>query len=184
MNQPQRRNYAYHSRYCEENIWWLCQQPEFAVSDVIVIAAAQAECFPILCQRAADAPDQPLLWDYHVVLLWPNSEQTYLIDFDTTLPFCTPVADYFQQSFLDEEALYPEFVPLFRVLPAQEYLCNLRSDRSHMKTKTGWQAPPPSWPAISADENNLHQFTDMSDREYGKIFTATELLKTYHRVVK
>jgi len=184
MNLPQREHYAYHSRYCEENIWLLCQQPEFAASDVIVIAATQAECFPILCQRAADAPDQPLLWYYHVVLLWSNSEQTYLIDFDTTLPFCTPVTDYFQSSFLDEETLYPEFIPLFRVMPAQDYVRILRSDRSHMRTKNGWQAPPPHWPVISANESNLHQFTDMNDREYGQIFTAAELLKTYHPATK
>lgn len=178
MNLPQREHYAYHARYCEENIWLLCQQTEFLSSHVIVIAA-QADCFPMLCQRAADSPEQPLLWDYHVVLLWHTTNLSYLVDFDTKLAFCTPLKDYVQQSFLDENWLNPEFVPLFRVLPAQDYVRSLRSDRRHMKTETAWLAPPPSWSVISEGQSNLHQFTDMTDRAYGQIFTASQLLKTY-----
>lgn len=45
----------------------------------------------------------PLLWDYHVVLLWHAApDARYILDFDTTLAFCTPIADYFRQAFLDE----------------------------------------------------------------------------------
>lgn len=178
MNLPQREHYRYHSRYCEENIWWLCQRPEFAGSHVIVIAA-QAECFPILCQCAADSPDEPLLWDYHVVLLWPTAKGSFLIDFDTTLPFCTPLSEYFQHSFLDEDDLYPEFIPLFRVLTANDYVAILRSDRRHMRTAKGWLAPPPDWPPISVDESNLHKFITMSDHDYGQILTAAKLLQKY-----
>ena len=178
MNLPQREHYAYHARYCEENIWWLCQQPEFADSQVMVIAAL-AEYFPMLCQRAAGLPEQPLLWDYHVVLLWPTQNQTYLVDFDTFLAFCTPIADYFQRSFLAETRLKPQFIPLFRVLQARDYVRVLRSDRSHMKTPTGWLTPPPPWPAISPHDNNLHQLTDMTDHHYGRIYTASELSQIY-----
>ncbi|WP_020396873.1 hypothetical protein [Thiolinea disciformis] len=180
MTLPQRENYAYHPRYCEENIWWLCQQPDLIHSDVLVIAATEAECFPILCQREANAPDEPLLWDYHVVLLWHASHQAYILDFDTTLPFCTPLERYFEQSFLAEELLYPEYVPLFRVIKAKDYARDLKSDRRHMKTKKGWLAPPPPWPVISESESNLNQLTTMLDQGYGKVLNATALLKTYN----
>ena len=179
MTLPQRENYAYHSRYCEENIWWLCQQPDLIHSNVLVIAAAEAECFPILCQREANAPDEPLLWDYHVVLLWHTSHQAYILDFDTTLPFCTPLERYFEQSFLAEELLYPEYVPWFRLIKAQAYLQHFKSDRRHMRTKNGWYAPPPPWPPISENESNLHRFTTMTNREYGSVMTATSLLQIY-----
>ena len=175
MKLPQREHYLYHPRYCEENIWHLCQQPEFHHSDVIVMAS-RGEFFPILRQRAADAPDMPLLWDYHVVLLWLAGKGVrYILDFDTTLPFCTPANHYFQQSFIDERRLRPAFVPLFRVMPAREYAANLLSDRRHMKTANGWLAEPPAWPPISATESNLQKFTDMNDREYGQILTMTYL---------
>lgn len=177
MSLPQRASYLYHSRYCEENIWHLCQCPEFARSQVIVIAA-QADCFPMLCQRAASSAQEPLLWDYHVVLLWQNAERNYLIDFDTCLAFCTPLEDYMQQSFLAEHLLYPEYVPLFRVLSAQDYVKYLKSDRRHMQTPQGWLAPPPPWPCISENESNLHQFTHMLDHTYGKVLDMNTLLKT------
>lgn len=115
---PEREHYLYHSRYCEENIWHLCQHTEFAQSQVIVIAA-QTECFPMLYQRAASSAHEPLFWDYHVVLLWQNKNLNYLLDFDTCLGFCTLLEKYMQQSFLAKELVYPEYVPLFRILSIQ-----------------------------------------------------------------
>jgi hypothetical protein len=176
MQLPHRASYRYHPHYCEENIWHLCQRPEFADSQVLVVAANGA-FFPILCQREAVAPHVPLLWDYHVILLWRASDhQSYILDFDTTLPFCTPVAQYFQQAFLDEYRLKPAFVPWFRVMLAPAYVVSLQSDRRHMKTATGWLSPPPAWPPLSTTTSNLHKFTDMTDREYGQILSASELL--------
>lgn len=178
MHLPQREHYAYHSRYCEENIWLLCQQAEFADSEVIFMAA-QAECFPILCQRAAEASDEPLFWDYHVVLLWHSAEQPYLLDFDSTLAFCTPLSEYFTASFYPEYWVKPNYRPLFRVIPSAFYRQHFFSDRRHMQTKRGWHAPPPPWPPISATQSNLPKFTNMADHEYGRVLTATQLLQTY-----
>ncbi len=141
--------------------------------------ASRGDFFPILCQRAADAPDEPLLWDYHVVLLWhaPDAAR-YILDFDTTLPFCTAVADYFCQSLLDEGELKPRFIPRLRVMPAGEYVTRLLSDRRHMRTANGrWQAEPPAWPPTSATESNLHKFSDMNDLEFGRILTVAQLLR-------
>ncbi|MEZ5537852.1 MAG: hypothetical protein R3F02_19790 [Thiolinea sp.] len=175
---PQRDRYLYQSRYCEENIWHLAQQPEFQNCDVIVIAA-RGDFFPIVCQRAAETPDTPMLWDYHVVLLWhADNDVHYILDFDTTLPYCTPVADYLRQSFLDERLLKPQFIPLFRVMPGREYIAHLQSDRSHMKSAEGWLAEPPPWPPISAVGSNLRKFTDMNDAEFGQVLTAAQLRQT------
>ena len=177
MKLPQRETYLYHPHYCEENIWHLCQRIEFADSDVLVIAST-GEFFPILCQREAEAPHLPLLWDYHVMLLWHAANaQHYILDFDTTLPFCTPIAQYFQQSFLDENYLKASFVPWFRVMSAQAYATTLQSDRRHMRTAKGWLSPPPAWPPISVTTSNLRKFTDMSDLEYGQILSAAALLQ-------
>lgn len=101
----------------------------------------------------------------------------YVLDFDTTLSFCSPVEDYFRQSFLDEDYLKPAFVPLFRVMPASDYVTQLLSDRSHMRTAAGWMAEPPDWPPISMMESNLEKFIDMTDREFGQVMTAEQLLR-------
>lgn len=177
MKLPTRDNYLYQSRYCEENIWHLCQRPEFSHSDVLVIAS-RGEFFPILCQREAAAPDEPVLWDYHVVLLWHEGQGTYyILDFDTTLPFCTPAEEYFQRSLIDATRLKPAFIPLLRVVSAQDYATSLRSDRRHMKTASGWLAEPPAWPPISASDSNLAGFTDMKNHRYGRIATPEQLLQ-------
>jgi hypothetical protein len=177
MKLPEREAYRYQSHYCEENIWYLCQQPEFQHSDVIVIAS-KGKFFPILCQRAADVPEEPTLWDYHVVLLWHTQDARYILDFDTTLPFCTLAEDYCRQAFLDDACLKSKFVPWFRVMPAGEYATRLLSDRRHMRTASGgWQAEPPDWPPTSASESNLYKFTDMNDPEFGQIMSVSELLQ-------
>jgi hypothetical protein len=174
---PQRETYLYHPQYCEENIWHLCQCPEFARSDVIVMAS-RGEFFPLLCQRQAVTPHVPLLWDYHVVLLWhAANDQRYILDFDTTLPFCTPVMQYVQRSFLAENSLNASYVPWFRVMSAQAYASTLQSDRRHMKTAEGWLCTPPVWSPISLTSSNLYKFTDMSDPEYGQILSMAELLQ-------
>ncbi len=180
MTSPQRENYLYQACYCEENIWQLCQCAEFANSDVLVIAAL-GDYFPILWQKAATAPYSPVMWDYHVVLLWhaPNGKH-YILDFDTTLPFCTPLAQYIQHAFFDENQLQPQMRPRFRQLPAAAYVATLQSDRRHMQTPDGWLAEPPTWPSISPKTSNLPKFTDMYDTEYGKIFTAEQLLQHHH----
>ena len=94
----------------------------------------------------------------------------------STLAFCTPIADYFSQAFLDESLLKPRFVPLFRVMPSGEYAEKLLSDRRHMRDEYGWLVEPPPWPPTSITESNLHKFTDMSDADYGQILTAAQLL--------
>lgn len=177
MTLPQRDQYLYQACYCEENIWQLCQRPEFMHSEAVVIAAL-GDCFPILQQRAATAAYLPVLWDYHVVLLWHTDDGDYIIDFDTTLPFCTPLADYVQHSFFDERRLPANLRPLFRVIPAQQYVSSLQSDRRHMKTADGWLAEPPAWLPISENTSNLQQFINMKDHHYGQIMTTQQLLST------
>lgn len=182
MKLPRREDYPYQSRYCEENIWHLCQQPEFQDSDVVVMAS-RGDFFPILRQRAAETPDAAVLWDYHVVLLWrAGGGARFILDFDTTLPFCTPAIRYFQQSFIDDALLDPAFAPLFRVMPAREYAAGLLSDRRHMRTADGgWLAEPPSWPPISTSKSNLRQFSNMAERKFGRILTSAQLLQMLMR---
>lgn len=176
MPLPQRDHYAYQAYYCEENIWLLCQQPEFETADAIMIAAL-ADCFPMLQQRAATTPQTPIWWDYHVILRWQYQGQPYILDFDSTLGFCTPYQQYLQYSFLAENQLPAMFRPQFRVFSAPEYVTQLRSDRRHMRTAEGWQAPPPTWSAPSCDSSNLAQLVDMHEQECGRVMGLGELLE-------
>ena len=126
----------------------------------------------MLCQQGSDHPNYPIFWDYHVVLL----KDGHIHDFNSRLPFSSPIAEYFKHSFIEESLLAPLQVPMFRVLAAKDYVEFFLSDRRHMKTTNSWDAPPPDWPMISETSSNLHRFIDMTDLEFGRVLSATELL--------
>lgn len=161
----------YQPFYCEENIWHLCQHPDYLDGEVVFIAG-YGDYFPMLCQQGSENQGSLVFWDYHVVLLKDGN----IHDFNTTLPFSSGVNDYFAQSFIDENRLSPLQVPVFRVIPADEFVTAFQSDRSHMKTSEGWSAEPPEWPLISELSSNLGQFANMGDLKFGQVLSASELL--------
>ena len=120
----------------------------------------------------------PILWDYHVVLL-VEAETNQILDFDTTLPFCTDVQTYFSQSFISDEVLEVEYRPWFRIIPTGEYVELFSSNRSHMKTESGWLAPPPAWPLIGKSVNNLSEFINMNKSGIGAVLSTDELLARF-----
>lgn len=140
----------------------------------MVFIASRGDYFPMLHQQGGASPNHLVLWDYHVILCLNGQ----ILDFNSTLHFCSPLPTYFEHSFIDESLLDPLEIPLFRVLPADEYVRTFRSDRSHMKTETGWQAPPPDWPLICESGSNLQRFTNMTDLEFGEVLSADEVLST------
>ncbi|MDT8451401.1 MAG: hypothetical protein RQ936_01495 [Gammaproteobacteria bacterium] len=144
LKELKREDFLYQPYYCEENIWQLCHNEQFKNSHVIFIASKD-DAFPMLNQRVSAHPPKPVFWDYHVVLL-ARDERNQILDFDTRLQFCTDVAKYFSNSFMDNALLSVDEQPLFRLVPAGEYTAMFSSDRSHMKTASVWHAPPPPWP--------------------------------------
>ncbi len=174
---PSRKKYLYQPYYCEENIWQLCQNKDFEDGFVVFISN-ESLCFPMLEQKAALTPSTPVFWDYHVVLLC-ESEGYQVFDFDTTLPFKTDLETYLKASFLSENVMSPEQKPLFRVVPAQEFIDVFVSDRSHMKTPQGWSAPPPNWDAIGCGASNLAHFIDMSATDYGEVLEQKALMERF-----
>ena len=172
-----REDFPHHPYYCEENIWHLCQHVQFKNSHVIFIAST-GDSFPMLCQRAMPNPQTPIFWDYHVILLI-QGETNQILDFDTTLAFNNDVETYFSQSFVDNALLEDEHRPLFRLIPASEYVEKFSSNRSHMKTESGWLAPPPPWPPIIKAENNLSAYIDMNDLKIGEVLTYDEMLERF-----
>ena len=166
----------YQPYYCEENIWHLCQHPDYLGGKVIFIAAYGDYC-PMFFQKDGQGKNQLIFWDYHVVLLHDGE----IHDFNSTLSFSTPLQNYCAYSFADENLLEPQMIPKFRVLSAKDYVASFLSDRRHMKSQSGWDAPPPSWPPISKSSSNLQRFSDMQDFEFGEILGLTELLWKYNK---
>lgn len=140
---------AYQSKYCEENVWQLLQGSELPRErSFAVLISNRMRAVRYWNQRAAVRPKSPIIWDYHVVVLVEQPEGPVVYDLDSVLPFPCPLAQYLAESFRPDPSETAVFEPWFRVVPAQLYLDELWSDRSHMRTEDGgWQAPPPPWPA-------------------------------------
>ena len=148
----------YAACYCEENVWHLCHHPAPAegARHVVFVSNASRAC-PLWAQRAAPAPGQPVVWDYHVLLVAGGR----VWDLDSVLDFPAPLADYLAATFRPSP---PGFAPRFRVVAAADYLRRFASDRSHMRGPDGgWLAAPPPWPPIGApgEPSNVMRFVDV-----------------------
>ncbi|MDH5388699.1 MAG: protein N-terminal glutamine amidohydrolase [Gammaproteobacteria bacterium] len=177
LRKLKREDFLYQPYYCEENIWHLCQHEQFKNSHVIVIAS-KGDSFPMLNQRDMENHLTPVLWDYHVILL-AEEDTKQILDFDTSLPFNNDIETYFSNSFIDNDLLNADEKPLLRVMPASEYVMSFSSDRRHMKTESGWIAPPPVWPLIGNSVHNLPDFLDMSNNDIGDVLTIDEMLERF-----
>ena len=154
-------------------------------------------------QRAARA-NQPVVWDYHVILVEVRAASTVLVwDLDTVLPFPCPLNDYLDAAFgFDYDGKgkksMQQLAPKFRVVPAEEYLKYFYCDRMHMFKNGKWITEPPTYALIGVTQNNseneaqsncgivspttgsnLDQYIDMKNEgdNKGKVFTTLQALR-------
>lgn len=81
----------YTPQYCEENVYLLAKQLLETSSHLKTFAVFISNAVQTVIlseQRAALSHNQPVVWDYHVILLSIDRESQILAwDFDSTLPF-------------------------------------------------------------------------------------------------
>lgn len=135
--------------YCEENVWRLAQRVELAGArcKVVFVLGPPGRDGRVACwfQRAADE-GEGILWDYHVVLAEHGAGGVRVWDLDTRLPCPCAAALWVGATFQDPARVPRRFHPRFHVVPAEVYVRELCSDRSHMKDGRGrWLKPPPPW---------------------------------------
>ncbi|XP_020360564.1 protein N-terminal glutamine amidohydrolase isoform X1 [Oncorhynchus kisutch] len=185
---PSRDECVYTSCYCEENVWKLCEhiktQTQIHLDEVYaVFISNERRMIPIWKQRSSRG-DEPVVWDYHVVLLHQNQQgQSFIYDLDTVLPFSCPSHVYTTEAFHTDHGLKPAFWRKLRVIPADAYLKNFASDRSHMKNADGtWRMPPPLYPCIETTDSkmNLDDFISMDSKVgCGHVYSLSEFVKHF-----
>lgn len=151
----------------------------------VVFISNESRCCPFYRQRAVPIykVHAPVHWDYHVIVIRtirttsPSSHGTEVLDVDTWLPYPCPIQTYLDETFRPRTTLTSsstttstEFQPLFRVIPAQQYLQYFYSDRMHMFQNGKWMARPPDYPPIMnglkyAEENTNTSSTNISNLE-------------------
>ena len=118
-------------------------------------------------QRAA-APGFPIVWDYHVVLLLQEQAGFTILDRDCRLGPALSAGEWLEASFHQLSVGDGQLAPCFRLVPAEIYRRELRSDRSHMRCDGAWIQAPPPWPTIGSGMN-LMRFVDMQADFHGEL---------------
>lgn len=167
--------FKYASCFCEENVWWLCQEPRFAAANLeVVFISNPHRCCAMFGQRAASAPDAPVFWDYHVVLSVQEAGRYDIWDLDCVSGAPVEAREWLGLTFAPGQGLPAEVKPLFRLIPAAVFVENFSSDRAHMLDENGKPVVPfPSWPAIASRASNLFHFVDMQTSFLGEVFALS-----------
>lgn len=135
--------FDYTAFYCEENAWRLLARPGFESACAVLVFGADG-AVAVGGQRLGSGPRLSVVWDYHAFVLDKGPEPE-ILDFDCALGFRLPARDYIEAAF---DGLVPRGVlePLFRCVPAADFVRRFWSDRSHMRAADGsWLRPPPPW---------------------------------------
>lgn len=153
--------------YCEENVWWLAQEPRFALQRAEVAFVSNAtRTVRMHAQRAGDGA--PVVWDYHVVLAAWRDAEVEVWDLDCALGMPLPARVWLDASF--EPPAPRALAPRFRVMPSETFVRAFASDRRHMRRQDGsWLVPPPPWPVIGAGTHALERFVELSDPTLGEL---------------
>ena len=164
--------------FCEENILRLCARSEFRSPGALVaVVSNPARRLHMRHQRGGVPPQGTLCWDYHVIGLRPGPAGWEVWDLESLLGVTAPAPRYLAASFL-ESTVEP---PLFRILDAEVYARELRSDRAHMRRPDGsWTATPPPWPAPGGPGGvGLGSLVDMEASSLGRVLTLDECRRLY-----
>ncbi len=160
--------------FCEENVWRQAHSvllPVAAALRHVVFVTNRARAVAMWNQRAAVV--DPVLWDYHVVLL----AEGVVVDVDCRAGALLSLPGWAAASFRD--GVPTEARPRFRVVAAAEFLERFSSDRSHMRDARGVSSKPePPWdpPWQPARGMNLMRFVDLDDDVAGFVCDLPGLL--------
>ncbi|XP_039599139.1 protein N-terminal glutamine amidohydrolase-like [Polypterus senegalus] len=110
---PNKKDCIYTSCYCEENIWKLCRhialQKPCPIEEVYAIFISNESRMIPLWKQKSSRGDNPVIWDYHVVLLHTSNSGCYIYDLDTILPFPCSLKCYIDEAFRSDDLINPAF---------------------------------------------------------------------------
>jgi len=156
----------YQPYFCEENVLQLLKSVDLLGYERRVVFISNAnKTVAMWGQRAgrAENPENPVVWDYHVVLLLPT--EGLILDLDNREKFVWSIQEWLAHSFRND--ISERFLPMFRVIPRIEFESKFSSDRSHMlNPETGkplQSFPPWDAPFNSSLGMNLMKWVEMDN---------------------
>ena len=177
LDKTWRQRQPYQPYFCEENVWQLLQAEGLPQPRAAVFVTNATRTVAMWGQRAG-RPD-PVVWDYHVVLLLPK--EGLILDLDDRDQLVWPVRDWLGHAFRADQF---DLQPRFRIVDGEEFLAKFSSDRSHMRDARKRPVQPfPDWPAPfdPARGMNLMRFVDPEDAIAGVVVDADQMAHASQR---
>ena len=169
--------FTYTALFCEENIWLLAQalaEEGQSVQNMRVLFFSNPWKQLAMSNQKAAPEKEVIIWDYHVVLEVKLDERTWIFDMDSRLPFPSDMEEYFIASFPDQSALPEQYRAWVRSIPADSYLRQFYSDRSHMLDRLPADQFPP-YPIIQPENGTerilLSDYWDMEKQLHDGSYT-------------
>ncbi|KAF8610784.1 hypothetical protein BDV93DRAFT_517883 [Ceratobasidium sp. AG-I] len=185
-------NTPYTACYCEENVYLASQTLTLSAHEnlqtiYVVFISNLTQTVLLWEQRASQYPAElgsPVVWDYHVIMILvakskdevPESNNVYVVDFDSTLGKISSWEEYTSKTFkpeLFENAIFDQGLQsMFRVISSKHFIEQFASDRSHMMKDTGiegpieYKMPPPPYQPIIGPEASGKGVTNNLMTEY------------------
>ena len=125
---------TYTPLFCEENIWKFLDycQTDNTIKPRDVIFIINPDKAIALFDQKLSQENEPVIWDYHVILSATYEQQTVIFDFDSRRPFPDLISNYFNRTFLSWSLLPEKLRPFLRIINATHFYKHFSSDRSHM----------------------------------------------------
>lgn len=135
MIQLDKSLFTYTPLFCEENVWKLIESLTSYenISPVDVLFIINHSNTVAIFNQNKSIGNQPVIWDYHVILSAQVYQNIFIFDFDSQSTFPVEINQYFTNTFPVNIDLITQFQPMLRKISAKYFIKHFFSDRSHMK---------------------------------------------------
>jgi len=180
--------FYYTPLFCEENIWHLaCSliQQNIDADKLSIVFISNPEQHVAIFNQKSGHNQQPVIWDYHVILIRYDQQPALVYDFDSLCRFPVSLPRYLDGCFPSTVTIHPEYQAQFRLVATRKFLSQFYSDRSHMLgiiEKEKFPDYPLIKPKADEDMTTLDEYINFTKPLFNgeKILTQTQLLNSFN----
>lgn len=178
-------NFKYTALFCEENIWHLAKSLTHKGAreeDLTILFISNSTQSVAIFNQKSGLKNEPVVWDYHVVLLNKADDHYIIYDFDSKLKFGINANQYLNFSFPASANTPTQYNAQFRLVKAHDYLTRFSSDRSHMLGVIPHEQFPDYPPINVTNPDHAMYLKDLYD--FNKPITPNEHLFSLNELQK
>jgi len=134
MNKLKKTSFTYTPLFCEENIWKFIEsiKSNSNIKPIDVLFLINENNTIALFNQLKSVDNQPVIWDYHVILSAHYNNKVVIYDFDSQSPFPCDINSYFNLTFRPDIELPQTYQTFLKPIAADLFFRDFTSSRDHM----------------------------------------------------